>query len=1174
VDSPWLIQLLGGLCAERDDRVIRRFRTQKTAALFAYLAYHGAISHPREVLTQIFWPDDDPDAGRHKLRMALSSLRRQLEPPGVPAGAVIAADRAGVQLNPIACVTDVAAFQAALRAATRCRSDAERARLHAEAVERYRGELLPGSCDDWALLERERLAEAYFQAVCRLVAHLGERGDIPRALTYLRRAVAVDPLREEAHAELIRLLADTGQTAAALQQYRELERVLRERLGVAPSPSTRVLTQHLQTGQAPKVALRPSAGSRSCVTRLPLPSALPTGLVAFLMAEVEDGTTSGRPEQETEAAALALHRELMSQEVVRHRGHVAQEGDRSLLAAFARVSDALLCAVAAQRAWHAAAASGQTPEEGEATPAPSPVSIRMALHAGEAEIEDGAYRGLALDHTVAILLAAHGGQILCSEPAAALLRGDREPGKRGFELVELGDYRVRSGTAGPGTPERLFQVIRPDTARQEFPSPRAEPLLAGRLPLQFTRFFGREAEIARLEEMLLGEWGRLITLTGPGGSGKTRLALEAARRLFEAFREAVWFVPLADLADPQRIPDAIRDALHLPGSPHAEPLDQVAQALTDQPALLLLDNFEHLVAEGALIVRDLLERVPRLRCLVTSRQRLDLAGEREVVVPPMAIPEAAATPERLACCESVQLFVDRAQAARPDFQVTRANAGAVAELCRRLEGIPLAIELAAARALVMTPSQILARLEQRLDFLESRRRDAVSRHRSLRAAIEWSYQLLAPELQRFFARLSVFRGGWTLAAAAVCAVGAADPAAASLECLMALRQSSLAIVEEAGDELRYRCLETLREYGSEQLESHGETETARRRHLEYYTSLAEEAEPHLNGPEQQAWLDRLQREHENFRAALTWAAAAAVPPDGRATAEAGMRLAAALGWFWLVRGHLGEGLRHLRALLGLETAQGPTLARARALTTAGRVASWHGDAETTAFLRESVAIWQALGDRSGMAVPLNELGHVALNGGEYECAWHLFDQTRTICEELGDPRGVAIAQANLGSVAYWRADLATAIRLHEASLATMRALGDQWSVGYALERLGLTALDQRDYRLAQQRYAESLRLYHELQGMSGIATCLKGLAVVAAAGGDPERAALLFGAAVTALEPTGQGFLYEPDHPFYARDPGSQLVHPLRTAYPQAWTEGRALTLDQAVAIALGSSAG
>jgi predicted ATPase len=508
---------------------------------------------------------------------------------------------------------------------------------------------------------------------------------------------------------------------------------------------------------------------------------------------------------------------VLRREFRRHEGYEASEAGDSFVVAFAGASAALACAVAGQRALAA-----------EPWPtAVDPITVRMALHTGDVELEENGYRDLVLHHAARILVAGHGGQILCSEITAGLLRRNwvmkAEVAEPGVKLVDLGIYRLRDVV----TPERLFQVSYPGMSSLEFPPLNATPAFTSNLPLQFTRFFGRREEIERLTKMLSSGEGqrvgdersrpdaslnlhpsRLVTLTGPGGSGKTRLALEVAERCVAARRGAVWFVPLADLSDPRLIIDAIRDALHLTPSPEAAPLEQVVAALSHQPTLLVLDNFEHLVAAGAPLIRTLRERVPTLQCLVTSRQRLEVEGEREFPVLPLPTPEEWNNPEQLSLYESVQLFVDRAQAVQPDFQVTNANAAAVAELCHRLEGIPLALELAAARIRLLTPAQMLAHLEHRLDFQTSSRRDATARHRTLRAAVDWSYELLSSELQQFFAWLSVFRGGWTLqAAAAVCEESAA------LDYLSQLQACSLIVAEEISGESRFRMLETLREYG-------------------------------------------------------------------------------------------------------------------------------------------------------------------------------------------------------------------------------------------------------------------------------------------------------------------------------------------------------------------------
>lgn len=402
--------------------------------------------------------------------------------------------------------------------------------------------------------------------------------------------------------------------------------------------------------------------------------------------------------------------------------------------------------------------------------------------------------------------------------------------------------------------------------------------------------------------MLTSAQTRILTLTGMGGSGKTRLAVEAARDLLDNFNGAIYFVSLADLRDARLIADTLLKALSLSRIANSEPLAQAAVKLSEQPSLLIFDNFEHLLAEGSLVVRELLERVPSLVCLITSRQPLGISGEQEFPVSPLPIPAVTDAPETLLGCGSVQLFLDRAQAVRPDYQITQANTEAMAQLCRHLEGIPLAIELAAAQAKVLTPSQMLGQLARRFDFLVSRRRDAIKRHRTLRSAIDWSHQQLAPELQRFFAGLSVFRGGWEIAAAeTVCEEsGAADY-------LMKLQENSFIVVEEYAGTMRFRMLETVREYAEQRLSETERTELLRR-HADFFLQLAETAEPELGKLEQAEWLKRLEAEHDNIRAALECCKADEKCADG-------LQLASSLLRYWTGNGHPNEGRDFLEYFL-------------------------------------------------------------------------------------------------------------------------------------------------------------------------------------------------------------------------------------------------------------------
>ncbi len=1171
------IELLGRLRVVQGDREITRFRTQKTGALLGYLAYHLERTHRRELLMDLLWPESAPATGRQSLSMALSSLRHQLEPPGVPPGPIVRADRFSVQLNPELVTTDVAEFEAAQQSAAEAGSDTERAQFLAEAVELYGGELLPGYYQDWIIPEQRRLGELYFRTVRWLTAYLEQAGEWERALECARRGVAADPFREEAHQDLIRLLAASGQSAEALRQYQELERILNEELEAAPSAATCELARQIEL----QVEER---GAVAVPEPLPAPvSHLPTGTVTFLLTDSEGARR--RQEQAPKAfqSAVEDHNDLLRQAFSRHGGQEVREAGGSFTVAFAHPSEALACAVECQRELSAHA----WPEE------VGPLPVRMALHTREVKPKQHEAPGWLLRRGTGLLLAAHGGQILCSEASAGLLRRSLPTG---FNLAELGYYRLR----GTEEPEPLFAVEYPGMEPGEFPPPRATPAYTSNLPIQLTAFFGREEELTRLEELLLEEERRLVTLTGPGGSGKTRLALEAVGPLSEAFRGAVWLVELQDLTDPQLIVDAVVVSLGLPRLPEVEPLEQASAALSRQRSLLVLDNFEHLVEEGAQVVRTLLERIPTLTCLVTSRRRLDLTGERESLVAPLPVPSGDESPEGLMHFASVQLFVDRAQAVRPDFQVTERNAKSVAALCYGLEGIPLALELAAARAQVMSPARMVAELEHRFDFLVSRKRDVDGRHRTLRAAMDWSYRLLSPELQRFFASLSVFRGGWAAEAAEeVC------EEAKALEYLEELRACSLILAEESADEaggMRFRMLETLREYAREQLSPEEQTALGHR-HGEHYLALAEEADPRLTGPEQAQWLDRLETEHDNLRAALAWCKSA---EDG---AEAGLRLAGALWRFWQTRGYVSQGRGHLVEALKQKGATVSTLARAKALNGAGVLARRQGDyLAARALHEESLVIRRELGDRYSIAGSLHNLGNVASHQGDYGAARALYEEALAINRQIGNRAWEAFNLGSLGLVAQAQGDYAAARSLHEESLAIERELGHKHGIAGSvhnlgelarrqgdygtaralyeealtinreignraweaenLRELGLVAEEEGDYAAAEALVKESLAIKEDLGEKRGIAASMEALARVYGGQGQPERRARLFGAA-EALRASIGAPIPPADRDEYDGEVAAVRAALTKEACEAAWAAGRAMTLEEAVDYAL-----
>lgn len=1072
MSDPWRVTLLGGLRAERGEQVITRFKTQKVAALFAYLAFHLRQAHPREVLIELLWPESDAPTLRNSLSVALSSLRHQFEPPGVPQGTVLRADRFSISLSPAVVATDVAEFEHALKAAARAGSRLERARLLTAAVELYQGPLLPGLYENWIPAEQERLSGLFLDALGALVRHLEEGGELHAALTHARRAVAIDPLREEAQAHLIRLLAADGQPGAALRQLQEYEVLLEEELRAEPSAALRRLARRIEAETGERTA--PSARPRPPTRPVTAPASSGPATRTFLVTAIAESPPLAQHAPGAYAAARERHHALLREAFARHGGTEIQETGDGFVVAFPDATRPLASAVAAQQA----VASEPWPE------AVRPLRVRMALHTGDVRGDGREGCGPVLRYAVALLAAALGGQILVSDATAALAPA---PAREDLRLVDLGYYRLRDMPQE----RRVFQVEYPGMP----PADSGRLSAAGRrtnLPPRFTRFFGREQEITELRELLLSADVRLVTVTGAAGHGKTRVALEVAERLAESFAGAVYFVPLAELSDPEAIAGAVLDGLRVLRSPHADPLEQVAAALSHRPHLLVLDNLEQLGAGAGRVVHALLTRVPDLKVLATSRQVLGLSAEREFALTPLPTPPGVDSPEQLSLYDSVQLFIDRAQQVMPHFQVTSANAPAVAALVGGLEGIPLSIELAAARVQVLTPAQMLAQLSQRLDFLATRKRDVADRQASLRAALNWSYRLLTPELQRFLARLSVFRGGWSVVAAeAVCE----EPLA--LDYLEQLRECSLVIHGDSPTgNLRFRMLETLREYGQERLAERGEVEALLRRHLDHFLHLAEQADRQTRASGPGDWLLRLEADHDNLRAALTWSTAAPAPASGFDPRPSGVRLAGLLEAFWTRRGHLAEERERLLQLL--ETGAGTPADRARALSAAGGLACRQLDYPAgRVLLEQALAIRKELGDQGAVAASLLSLGRLACLRGDYERALSLLEESLALSRMLGNRRDIAVALNSLAVLADARGDPAAAESLFDETLEIARALEDRMLIAASLMSLGVVADLSGDYAAARRYYEESLALRTGLGDRIGIASTLHNLGSVA-----------------------------------------------------------------------------
>jgi predicted ATPase len=616
-----------------------------------------------------------------------------------------------------------------------------------------------------------------------------------------------------------------------------------------------------------------------------------------------------------------------------------------------------------------------------------------------------------------------------------------------------------------------------------------------------------------VRQFLLREETGLVTLTGPGGTGKTRLALQVAADLVDDFRDGVCFVDLAPIRDPGLVVSAIAQPLGVREAGGEPPLETLKGFLRDQSPLLVLDNFEQ-VLDAAPTVAALLSAAPRLKVLVTSRTLLRLRGEQEYPVPPLPVPDPRHLPQlaTLSHYGAVELFIQRAVNARPEFAVSNENAPAVAEICHRLDGLPLAIELAASRLRLFSPEALLARLGSRLRLLVGGPRDLPARQQTLRDTIAWSYDLLAEPEQSLFRRLSVFAGGWTLEAAEAVCSESPDPDATGeiLALLTALVEQSLVRQGEGGGETRFGMLETIREFGQERLAQSGEAAAVRRQHAHFFLAVAEAAEGELSGPDQLLWLDRLEREHDNLRAALTWSIESGA-------VELGLRLGCALEGFWQARGYQREGRDQLRLLLALPASAAPgdprsgRTARARGLSTAGGLTLFHGELETArALYEESLAIWRRLEDWGGIAAALRRLGWMSLGEVDLPTARARVEESLALCREAGDSSGIASALPLLAEICRGEGDHTTARALAEESLALARARGDRRGIMGGLESLGCAAMEQGDVATARRALEESLAVARELGHRRGIAQALTSLGHLALWQGDHPAARTLY----------------------------------------------------------------
>jgi predicted ATPase/class 3 adenylate cyclase len=910
---------------------------------------------------------------------------------------------------------------------------------------------------------------------------------------------------------------------------------------------------------------------------------LPSGTVTFLFTDIEGSTKLAREHPEAWETARAKHHVLLREAIESNNGFVFQIIGDAFCAALHTAGEALKAAARAQQ-------SLQNEPWAEVV-----IRVRMGIHTGKAEIRpDGEYHGyLAMSRVQRLMSAGRGGQVLISAATQELLLEDLP---ENVSLRDLGERRLKDLIR----PEHIYQLVIPDLP-VEFPPLKTLDFYRHNLPVQLTSFIGREKEMEELKQSILTH--RLVTLTGSGGTGKTRLALQVAADMLDQFPHGVWFVELAPLTDPDLIPTTILSAIGIPEQPGMTILQLLMDYLREKKIFLVLDNCEHLIEACAKLADRLLSNAHMLKIMTTSREALGIKGEVVWQVPSLTLPDVKQLPtiEQLSQYEAVQLFIERATLVQPHFMVTKENAPAIAQICFRLDGIPLAIELAAARVRALSVDQIAKRLDDRFRLLTGGSRTALERHQTLRAAIDWSYNLLSTEERRLLSRLSIFAGGWTLEAAEqVCAGNNHISSHDVLDLLTHLVDKSFGILDES----RYRMLETTRQYAREKLFESEDGEMLRDQHLAYFLDLAEQADKEIHGPNQIEWMDRLEKDHDNFHLALDWSVS-------NKQTEFALRLLGALSWAWGWRGYFSEIQSWFDKMYALPDIHDYPGLYATLLNHIGFRLWYSGDLRNAkSVLEEARQIWLNLGvdGEGGLAETLDFLGLVALSGEEENmAAGSLLEESFELHQKHEDQWGMAMVMNDLGFFATFQGHYAQAEEQYMKSLTKFEELGDKLGVGFVLNGLGELSrllgdyeragrfykqnleffqelgrrhleidfmnlawvqLHIRDFHKAKALFKESLELSKDLGNKYVMAGCLMGFAGILAMIGKPDKAARLFGASESLLKGIARRMdapdQKEFDH--YVAVAREQLD---KATFSKAWAEGQKMSLNEALDLAL-----
>ena len=1147
------------------DGIPVKMDNRRAVALLSYLAVSRG-KHRRDSLINLFWPDYDQSRARTLLRRNLYVLNKALT------GDWLEADSETISLNPNTPIwLDVERFHSLLEG---CKSHGHPhsevcpscLKPLTEGAELYRDDFLSGfgikdsfNFDDWQFFQTQRLRQELEDTLEKLVKGISSLAEFKQAIVHGQRWLSLDRLNERAHYQLMELYAWDGQISSALKQYEEHENILREKTGQSPSESITQFYLAIKEGRIPDP---PSQESQTFPLQVSSQSWRESeGALTVFYLDMKDSPVSDQSEGEGNLRDQYL--KVIENILSRFGGKIDRIVENEVVGMFRS-------------------------EEGSGRDAENAIKAALEIRSELEKLGLNVSAGVDTEEAYAGKMAlSDKGEFVIGGKTANLAKELGGKGERGSIIAGEGAHRrardsfeftplalERKGIDFPFEGYRVESVLPPIEGAKEAESSEIRAPEEGEhnLPIPPTQLIGRERELSEIRELVLDRDVRLLTLSGTGGTGKTRLGLQVALDFVGSFKDGVNFVDLSPIRDFDLVFSTIFHALGLQETGEESVFELLKSFLGDKEKLIFLDNFEQVI-EAAPRLTELISACPKLKVLVTSREDLKVRGEQVFPVPPLRLQELSEGEEHLLSTlmdnEAIRFFVERAKSVKPQFVVTEGNIKAIAEICVRLDGLPLALELAAARVKLLSPQGISSRLSGEhgytpMSLLTDGARDLPGRHKTLRDTIEWSYDLLDESEKKLFIRLSVFSGGYTLESAEEVCNFERDLDIDILDGLTSLVYKNLLLQEEAfskkevDEDPRFGMLETIGEYATERLQESGEEDEVRRLHLEYYLALAEEAETEFHGPDQLEWIGRLEQEHDNLRAAMEWSLANGKP-------EAGLELAGALGWFWYMNGYSREVSEWFKKGLSVNNNIKPIL-RAKCQGWAAILAVFLGDDVQAAKLyQEGLSLLQDIEDKLPKAELFYFLGAAAYFGG-FENSNELFEESLTLFRDVGESWGIAYSLRGLGLAL---SNYERAVELFKESLEISREMGDRIGIAFVLRNWGLNALYQGDYEQALPLFEESLVFCQELKDRWSIAYILEGLGMVHALGNEkPERAAKILGAAEALREeignpiPTSERSLYEKSIDML-RDGLSE------GAFEAAWAEGRAMKIEETIEYAL-----